>query len=113
MLTEKEQEWLTVRKKACARCSVPGKCSQDQRNHCYAVGYPLWGSTVVTFEAFRDAAEFEARVSRRLAVMLKDALREGVDTCDASMRRLQRLAERMEGYARKLDMEMEKEKYKC
>ena len=44
---------------------------------------------------------------------LKDALREGVDTCDASMRRLQRLAERVEGYARKLDMEMEKEKYKC
>jgi hypothetical protein len=34
------------------------------------VGYPLWGSTVVTFESFRDAAEFEARVSRRLAVML-------------------------------------------
>lgn len=44
---------------------------------------------------------------------LKDALWEGVDTCDASMRRLQRLAERVEGYARKLDMEMEKEKYKC
>lgn len=41
----------------------------------------------------------------------------GFRTFDASMRRLQRLAERVEGYARKLDMEMEmemeKEKYKC
>lgn len=39
--------------------------------------------------------------------------RQWVPGRDASMRRLQRLAERVEGYARKLDMEMEKEKYKC
>lgn len=110
MLTEKEQEWLTVRKKACARCSVPGKCSQDQRNHCCAVGYPLWGSTVVTFESFRDAAEFEARVSRRLAVMLYmfqglAALKLPPPTPDWFLKRA-RLTE-------EADMEMEKEKYKC
>ena len=67
MLTEQEKKWLTVRKKACARCSALGKCSQDQRNHCYAVGYPLRGSTVATFEYFRHAAEFEARVARCIA----------------------------------------------
>ena len=100
MLTDKEQEWLTARKKACTRCGkVPSRCSQDQRNGCYRTGLPVWDlRTTVPFYAFRDAAEFEARVSRRLAVMLY---------------MFQGLAERVEGYARKLDMEMEKEKYKC
>ena len=110
MLTEKEQEWLTVRKKACARCSVPGKCSQDQRYPCYAVGDRLWGSTVVTFESFREAAEFEARVSRRLAVMLYmfqglTALKLPPPTPDWFLKQA-RLTE-------EADMEMEKEKYKC
>jgi hypothetical protein len=62
MLTEQERKWLTVRKKACARCGkVPFRCSQDQRNACYRAGFPLWDKTTVTFESYRDAAEFEAR----------------------------------------------------
>lgn len=68
MLTEQERKWLTVRKKACARCGkVPFRCSQDQRNACYRAGFPLWDKTTVTFESYRDAAEFEARVAARLA----------------------------------------------
>ena len=68
MLTEQERKWLTVRKKACARCGkVPSRCSQDQRNACYSAGFPLWDKTTVTFESYRDAAEFEARVSRYIA----------------------------------------------
>lgn len=66
----------------------------------------------VPYRHFRERRKLEAE-NRLELNKLKDALREGVDTCDASMRRLQRLAERVEGYARKLDMEMEKEKYKC
>lgn len=68
MLTEQEKKWLTVRKKACARCGkVPFRCSQDQRNACYRAGFPLWDKTTVTFESYRDAAEFEARVARCIA----------------------------------------------
>lgn len=68
MLTEQEKKWLTVRKKACARCGkVPFRCSQDQRNACYRAGFPLWDKTTVTFESYRDAAEFEARVAAKLA----------------------------------------------
>lgn len=68
MLTDKEREWLTVRKKACARCgNTPSRCSQDQRNACYRAGFPLWDKTTVTFCSLRDAAEFEARVSRYIA----------------------------------------------
>ena len=66
----------------------------------------------VPYRHFRERRKLEAE-NRLELNKLKDALREGVDTCDASMHRLQRLAERVEGYARKLDMEMEKEKYKC
>lgn len=66
----------------------------------------------VPYRHFRERRKLEAE-NRLELNKLKDALREGVDTCDASMRCLQRLAERVEGYARKLDMEMEKEKYKC
>lgn len=44
---------------------------------------------------------------------MKDSLREGVYACSDHMRNLQRVAERVESYARKLDMEMKKEKYKC
>ena len=69
-------------------------------------------SLFVPYRHFRDRRKL-AEENRLELNKLKDALREGVDTCDASMRRLQRLAERVEGYARKLDMEMEKEKYKC
>lgn len=68
MLTDKEREWLTVRKKVCARCGkVPSRCSQDQRNVCYRTGFPLWDKTTVMFESYRDAAEFEARVAEKLA----------------------------------------------
>lgn len=66
----------------------------------------------VPYRHFRERRKLEAE-NRLELNKLKDALREGVDMCDASMRRLQRLAERVEGYARKLDMEMKKEKYKC
>lgn len=66
----------------------------------------------VPYRHFRERRKLEAE-NRMEVINLKNSLREGVDTCDASMRRLQRLAERVEGYARKLDMEMEKEKYKC
>ena len=68
MLTEQERKWLTVRKKACARCGkVPFQCSQDQRNACYRAGFPLWDKTTVTFESYRDAAEFEARCKGKMA----------------------------------------------
>lgn len=111
MLTDKEQEWLTARKKACTRCGkVPSRCSQDQRNACYRAGFPLWDKTTVTFESYRDAAEFEARVSRRLAVMLcmfqgLAALKMPPPTPDWFLKQA-RLTE-------EADMEMEKEKYKC
>lgn len=69
-------------------------------------------SLLVPYRHFRERRKLEAE-NRLELNKLKDALREGVDMCDVSMRRLQRLAERVEGYARKLDMEMKKEKYKC
>lgn len=59
----------------------------------------------VPYRHFRERHKLEAE-NRLELNKLKDALWEGVDTCDASMRRLQRLAERVEGYARKLAMEM-------
>lgn len=111
MLTDKEREWLMVRKKACARCGkVPSRCSQDQRNACYRAGFPLWDKTTVTFCSLRDAAEFEARVSRRLAVMLYmfqglAALKMPPPTPDWFLKQA-RLTE-------EAAMEMEKEKYKC
>lgn len=83
MLTEKEREWLTVRKKACARCGkVPSRCSQDQRNACYRAGFPLWDKTTVTFESYRDAAEFEARVAEKLTLKEPCPLPENADLDD-------------------------------
>lgn len=66
----------------------------------------------VPYRHFRERRKLEEE-NRRELIGLKDSLREGVYACSDHMRNLQRVAERVESYARKLDMEMEKEKYKC
>lgn len=66
----------------------------------------------VPYRHFRDRRKLEEE-NRRELIGLKDSLREGVYACSDHMRNLQRVAERVESYARKLDMEMKKEKYKC
>lgn len=69
-------------------------------------------SLLVPYRHFRDRRKLDEE-NRRELIGLKDSLREGVYACSDHMRNLQRVAERVESYARKLDMEMEKEKYKC
>ena len=66
----------------------------------------------VPYRHFRERRKLEAE-NRMEVINLKNSLREGVYACSDRMRNLQRVAERVESYARKLDMEMEKEKYKC
>lgn len=66
----------------------------------------------VPYRHFRERRKLEEE-NRRELIGLKDSLREGVYACSDHMRNLQRVAERVESYARKLDMEMKKEKYKC
>jgi hypothetical protein len=66
----------------------------------------------VPYRHFRERRKLEAE-NRMEVINLKNSLREGVYACSDHMRNLQRVAERVESYARKLDMEMEKEKYKC
>ena len=66
----------------------------------------------VPYRHFRERRKLEEE-NRRELIGLKDSLREGVYACSDHMRNLQRVAERVESYARKLDMEMKKKKYKC
>lgn len=66
----------------------------------------------VPYRHFRERRKLEAE-NRMEVINLKNSLREGIYACSDHMRNLQRVAERVESYARKLDMEMEKEKYKC
>lgn len=83
MLTDKEREWLTVRKKACARCgNTPSRCSQDQRNACYRAGFPLCDKTTVTFCSLRDAAEFEARAKLIILKSEGNCIDGGIAHCD-------------------------------
>lgn len=66
----------------------------------------------VPYRHFRERRKLEAE-NRMEVINLKNSLREGIYACHDHMRNLQRVAERVESYARKMDMEMEKEKYKC
>lgn len=71
MLTDKEKRWLEFRKDVCFRCKKRRQtCSLQLRDDCRKAGYPIRDLAMVIPPDYRDAAEFEARVSRRLAVML-------------------------------------------
>lgn len=68
MLTEKEKRWLEFRKNVCFRCKKRRQtCSLVLREICRKAGYPIRDLAMVIPPDYRDAAEFEARVSRCIA----------------------------------------------
>ena len=68
MLTEKEKRWLEFRKNVCFRCKKRRQtCSPVLREICQKAGYPIRDLAMVIPPDYRDAAEFEARVSRCIA----------------------------------------------
>lgn len=68
MLTEKERKWLEFRKNVCFRCKKRRQtCSPVLREICQKAGYPIRDLAMVIPPDYRDAAEFEARVTARLA----------------------------------------------
>lgn len=68
MLTEKERKWLEFRKDVCFRCKKRRQtCSLSLREDCRKAGYPIRDLAMVIPSDYRDAAEFEARVSRCIA----------------------------------------------
>lgn len=68
MLTDKEKRWLEFRKDVCFRCKKRRQtCSPVLREICQKAGYPIRDLAMVIPPDYRDAAEFEARVSRCIA----------------------------------------------
>lgn len=68
MLTEQEKRWLEFRKNVCFRCKKRRQtCSPVLREVCQKAGYPIRDLAMVIPPDYRDAAEFEARVSRCIA----------------------------------------------
>lgn len=68
MLTEQERKWLEFRKNVCFRCKKRRQtCSPVIREICQKAGYPIHDLAMVIPQDYRDAAEFEARVSRYIA----------------------------------------------
>ena len=68
MLTEQERKWLELRKNVCFRCKKRRQtCSPVIREICQKAGYPIHDLAMVIPQDYRDAAEFEARVSRYIA----------------------------------------------
>ena len=68
MLTDKEKMWLEFRKNVCFRCKKRRQtCSPVIREICQKAGYPIHDLAMVIPQDYRDAAEFEARVSRYIA----------------------------------------------
>ena len=68
MLTEQEKRWLEFRKNVCFRCKKRRQtCSPVLRKICQKAGYPIRDLAMVIPPDYRDAAEFEARVSRCIA----------------------------------------------
>lgn len=68
MLTEQERKWLEFRKDVCFRCKKRRQtCSPVLREICQKAGYPIRDLAMVIPPDYRDAAEFEARVSRCIA----------------------------------------------
>ena len=68
MLTDKEKRWLEFRKNVCFRCKKRRQtCSPVIREICQKAGYPIHDLAMVIPQDYRDAAEFEARVSRYIA----------------------------------------------
>ena len=68
MLTDKERKWLEFRKDVCFRCKKRRQtCSPVLREICQKAGYPIRSLAMVIPPDYRDAAEFEARVSRYIA----------------------------------------------
>lgn len=68
MLTDKERKWLEFRKDVCFRCKKRRQtCSPVLREICQKAGYPIRDLAMVIPPDYRDAAEFEARVSRCIA----------------------------------------------
>lgn len=68
MLTKRERKWLEFRKNVCFRCKKRRQtCSPVIREICQKAGYPIHDLAMVIPQDYRDAAEFEARVSRYIA----------------------------------------------
>ena len=68
MLTDKERKWLEFRKDVCFRCKKRRQtCSPVLREICQKARYPIRDLAMVIPPDYRDAAEFEARVSRCIA----------------------------------------------
>ena len=68
MLTEKEKRWLEFRKDVCFRCKKRRQtCSPLLRESCQKAGYPIRDLAMVIPPDYRDASEFEERVSRCIA----------------------------------------------
>lgn len=68
MLTEQERKWLELRKNVCFRCKKRRQtCSLSLREDCRKAGYPIRDLAMMCQPDYRDAAEFEARVSRCIA----------------------------------------------
>lgn len=68
MLTDKEKRWLEFRKDVCFRCKKRRQtCSPVLREICQKARYPIRDLAMVIPPDYRDAAEFEARVSRCIA----------------------------------------------
>lgn len=68
MLTDKEKRWLEFRKDVCFRCKKRRQtCGPVLREICQKAGYPIRDLAMVIPPDYRDAAEFEARVSRCIA----------------------------------------------
>lgn len=71
MLTEAEKEWLERRKNLCTRCSRTTSCREGKRHGFNTYKCRFWEASTnlgALRESFRDAAEFEARVARRLSL---------------------------------------------
>lgn len=67
-LTEQEMKWLELRKSVCFRCKKRRQtCSLSLREDCRKAGYPIRDLAMMCQPDYRDAAEFEARVSRCIA----------------------------------------------
>ena len=68
MLTEQERKRLVLRKNVCFRCKKRRQtCSLSLREDCRKAGYPIRDLAMMCQPDYRDAAEFEARVSRCIA----------------------------------------------
>lgn len=72
MLTEQEREWLERRKNRCNRCARRGYCHFGNEQGFNTETCRFWEvlnskGEILVRNYFRESAEFEARVSEKLA----------------------------------------------